>query len=301
MKNHLIPTRSFHFCKAGASALLALSLLACTEEKKPDIPAPTPDPTSTTANAEAKDYTQYTELIWSDEFDGGGAVDQTKWTQETGGNGWGNNELQYYTNSTENSYVSSGNLIIETKKQAMSGRDYTSARLITKGKQSFTFGRIDVRAKLPKGQGIWPAIWMLGSDIDQNNWPACGEIDIMELRGHEPNKVLSTMHYGSNTATHQYKGSETTLASSDFANDFHIFSVVRSRDKIRSYVDGREFYSFTASDISPYAYPFNNPFFVILNVAVGGNFLGNPTPETINTTSFPQQMLVDYVRFYQYK
>ncbi|MBC6612660.1 glycoside hydrolase family 16 protein [Hymenobacter sp. BT507] len=301
MKNPPIPSRSFHFRKAGTSALLALSLLACTEEKKPDIPAPTPDPTSTTANAEAKDYAQYTELIWSDEFDGGGAVDQAKWTQETGGSGWGNNELQYYTNSIENSYVSGGNLVIEAKKQSKEGRDYTSARLITKGKQSFTFGRIDVRAKLPKGQGMWPAIWMLGSDIDQNNWPACGEIDIMELRGHEPNKILSTMHYGSSTSTHQYKGSETTLASGDFANDFHIFSVVRSKDKIRSYVDGREFYSFTTNDVSPYAYPFNNPFFVILNVAVGGNFLGNPTPATINTTTFPQQMLVDYVRFYQYK
>jgi len=299
MKNHPIPTRPFYFRKAGASALLALSLLACTEEKKPDIPAPTPDPTSTTANAEAKDYAQYTELIWSDEFNGSGAVDQTKWTQETGGNGWGNNELQYYTNSTENSYVSGGNLVIQAQKQSQSGRDYTSARLITKGKQSFQFGRIDVRAKLPKGQGIWPAIWMLGSDIDQNNWPACGEIDIMEMRGQEPNKILSTMHYGSSAATHQYKGDETTLASGSFADDFHIFSVVRSKDKIRSYVDGREFYTFTSNDASPY--PFNNPFFMILNVAVGGNFLGNPNAAAIATTPFPQQMMVDYVRFYQYR
>ncbi|UOR06059.1 glycoside hydrolase family 16 protein [Hymenobacter aerilatus] len=301
MKNHSILPHSFRFRKAGAGALLILGLLACTEEKKPDIPTPTPDPTSTASNAEAKDYGQYTELIWSDEFNGSGAIDGTKWTAETGGSGWGNNELQYYTTSTENAYMVGGNLIIEAKKQSMEGRNYTSARLITKGKRSFQFGRIDVRAKLPKGQGIWPAIWMLGSDIDQNNWPACGEIDIMELRGQEPNKILSTMHYGSSTATHQYKGSETTLANGSFADDFHIFSVVRSKDKIRSYVDGREFYAFTTSDTAPYAYPFNNPFFVILNVAVGGNFLGNPSTTVIDTTPFPQQMMVDYVRFYQYK
>jgi len=295
MKNHLIPTRPFHLRRAGASLLLALSLASCTEEKKPDIPTPTPDPVSTTANAEAKDYAQYTELIWSDEFDGGGAVDQSKWTHEIGGSGWGNNELEYYTNSIENSYVSGGNLTIQAQKQSQGGRDYTSARLITKGKQSFTFGRVDVRAKLPKGQGIWPAIWMLGSDIGQNNWPLCGEIDLMELRGQEPNKFLSTLHYGTSTADHRYKGTDHTLANGSFADDFHLFSMVRSKDQMRFFLDGKQYYTFTSSDASPY--PFNNPFFVILNVAVGGDFLGNPNA----STQFPQQMLVDYVRFYQYK
>jgi len=283
----------------GPSLLLAFSLLACTETKKPDIPpAPTP-PGATEANAQPKEYDQYTELKWSDEFDGGGAVNSTNWTAETGGGGWGNNELQYYTNSIENAYVSGGNLIIQAQKQSQGGRDYTSARLITKGKQSFTFGRIDVRAKLPKGQGIWPAIWMLGSNIDQQNWPICGEIDIMELRGQEPNKILSTMHFGSSTADHRYKGTETTLPSGNFSDDFHLFSAVRSQDQIRFYLDGKQYYTFTSNDASPY--PFNNPFFVILNLAIGGNFIGNPSPAVINTTSFPQQMAVDYVRFYQYK
>ncbi|GGF13101.1 glycoside hydrolase family 16 protein [Hymenobacter cavernae] len=279
----------------ATSLLLALSLLACTESKKPDIPAPTPAPGATEANAQAKDYDQYTELKWSDEFDGGGAVDPTKWTAEIGGSGWGNNELEYYTNSTENAYVSGGSLIIQAQKQSQGGRDYTSARLITKGKQSFTFGRIDVRARLPKGKGVWPAIWMLGSNIDQNSWPACGEIDIMELRGQEPNKILSTMHFGNSAADHRYKGTDITLPSGNFSDDYHLFSMIRSQDQMRFFLDGKLYYTFTSGDASPY--PFNNPFFVILNVAVGGDFLGNPDA----TTVFPQQMAVDYVRFYQYK
>lgn len=279
---------------AGASLALALSLGACTENKSAPAPAPVTPPAAAT-NAAAKDYAQYTELVWSDEFTGG-ALDQTKWGYELGGSGWGNNELEYYTNSTENAYVTGGNLVIEAKKQAQGGRDYTSARLLTKGKQSFNFGRLDVRAKLPKGQGVWPAIWMLGADIDQNNWPKCGEIDIMELRGQDPTKMLSTMHFGSSSTDHRYKGTETKLpTSASFADDFHVFSVVRSKDQMRFFLDGTQYYTFTASDASPY--PFNNPFFMILNVAVGGDFLGNPDASTV----FPQQMTVDYVRYYQYK
>jgi len=296
---YLLPTLFYRLRIFGIGTLLSLSLGACTENKSPDIPVPTPNPVTTAPNSEAKDFADYTELKWSDEFDGGGAVDPTKWVAETGGGGWGNNELEYYTNSTENAFVNGGNLIIQAQKQSQGGRDYTSARLITKDKQSFTFGRIDVRAKLPKGQGIWPAIWMLGSDIDQNNWPRCGEIDIMELRGYEPNKMLSTMHYGTSTADHKYKGTDLTLANGNFSDDFHLFSVVRSKDQIRFFLDGKQYYTFTSNDASPY--PFNNPFFMVLNVAVGGDFVGNPTAATINTTTFPQQMVVDYVRHYQYK
>ncbi|AWM32668.1 glycoside hydrolase family 16 protein [Hymenobacter nivis] len=287
----------------GASIMLALSLMACTETKSGPTPTPVPPtpvaptPTPVATNSEARDYAQYTELVWGDEFDGA-AVDPTKWGYDLGNNnGWGNNELEYYTNSTENASLSGGNLVIQAKKQAQGGRDYTSARMLTKGKQDFKFGRVDVRAKMPKGQGIWPAIWMLGSDIDQNNWPKCGEIDMMELRGQEPSKILSTMHYPDAAGAHLYKGvSNITLPNSaSFADDFHLFSVVRSQNQMRFFLDGTLYYTFSSSDAS--IYPFNNPFFLVLNVAVGGDFLGSPDANTV----FPQQMTVDYVRYYQYK
>jgi beta-glucanase (GH16 family) len=280
--------------KAGASAVLALSLLACTETKTKDIPAPTP--VTPEVNEDAKELNQYTELKWSDEFDSG-SLDQSKWVQEQGGGGWGNNELQNYTNSPENtSFTSSGNLVIEAKRQQSGSNAYTSARLITKGKQTFRFGRIDVRAKLPKGKGVWPAIWMLGADIDQNNWPKCGEIDIIELRGSRPKELLSTMHYANSSGAHDMKGT-TEMLTTDLSADFHIYTVVRSKNMTRFFLDGSAtpYYTYTATDASPY--PFNNPFFLILNVAVGGDFDGNPDA----ATTFPQQMQVDYVRYYQYK
>lgn len=273
---------------------LLLSLGACTETKTKNVPQPVPPtPTTPVVNEEARDYDKYTELVWSDEFNTG-ALDQTKWTYELGAGGWGNNELQTYTNTNENTYMSGGNLVIQAKQTGPNS--YTSARLITKGKQNFQYGRIDVRAKLPKGKGVWPAIWMLGSDIDQNNWPKCGEIDIMELRGSQPREFLSTMHFGTSSADHKYKGT-TKPVPFDLSEDFHTFSVVRSKDLLRFYLDGemQPYYQFTGSDASPF--PFNNPFFVILNVAVGGNFDGNP----VASTTFPQQMQVDYVRYYQYK
>ena len=272
---------------------LTLATMACAVKTTAPAPAAPAAPPAT--NADARGYGQYTELVWSDEFDGG-ALDLTKWGYDTGGSGWGNNELEYYTNSTENAYLSGGNLIIQARQQPRDNRSYTSARLLTKGKQSFSFGRVDVRAKLPKGQGIWPAIWMLGVDIDQNNWPACGEIDMMEERGQDPAKMLSTMHFGNSRSDHRSKGTQTTLpGGGSFANDFHVFSVVRSKDQMRFFLDGALYYTFTTSDASPY--PFNNPFFLVLNVAVGGDFVNSPDASTV----FPQQMAVDYVRYYQYK
>ena len=287
---------------AGASLLLALLCSACTENKTPVIPAPTTPttttPTTTTpavTNSEARDFAQYTELQWSDEFNGSGAPDQTKWGYDLGGGGWGNQELETYTNSTDNVSQTGGNLVITAIKPASGS--YTSGRILTKNKQNFQFGRIDVRAKLPKGQGIWPAIWMLGSDIDSNNWPKCGEIDIMELRGQTPTEILTTMHYADNSGNHQQSGVERIKLpnTANYTDDFHVFSAVRSQDQIRFYIDNQLYYTFAKN--STYPYPFNNNFFVVLNVAVGGNFLGNPDA----TTVFPQQMQVDYVRYYQYK
>lgn len=274
--------------------LLALGLLSCTEKSKSGAPVPTPPPPTTPAvNEEARDFAQYNTLVWQDEFEGG-ALDQTKWTYEQGGGGWGNNELQAYTTSPDNVYLSGGSLFIQARRQQSGTNAYTSGRLITKGKRSFRYGRIDVRAKVPKGKGIWPAIWLLGADIDQVNWPACGEIDIMELRGSRPREFLSTMHFGTSTADHRYKGITKVLAA-DLSDDFHVFTVVRSKDLLRFFYDGELYYSFTPSDASPF--PFNNPFFMILNVAVGGHFDGNPDA----STTFPQQMQVDYVRHYEYR
>ncbi|GAA4050794.1 hypothetical protein GCM10022409_41930 [Hymenobacter glaciei] len=280
---------------AQASFVLALGLASCTEKKA--TPTPDPIPVAAETNSEARDYSSYTEMVWNDEF-AGNAIDPAKWGYDTGGGGWGNNELEYYTTSAENSYINNGNLVIEAKRQAQGGRDYTSARMLTKGKQNFKYGRIDVRAKLPQGQGIWPAIWLLGSDIDQNNWPKCGEIDIMELRGQEPNKMLTTMHFANTSGTRSMKGSpDQVLPSGNFSDSFHTFSVVRSKDQMRFFLDGNPYFTFTPSDVNGGSYPFNNPFFMILNVAVGGDFLGPPS----TSTSFPQRMEVDYVRYLQYK
>ncbi|MFD2785740.1 glycoside hydrolase family 16 protein [Hymenobacter rubripertinctus] len=271
-----------------------LGLLSCTETKTKNVPAPTPTPPPTAAvNEEPRDYSQYTEPIWADEFNGG-ALDQATWTYELGGGGWGNNELQAYTNSTDNVYLTGGNLVIQARRQQSGNNAYTSGRLITKGKRSFQYGRIDVRAKVPKGKGVWPAIWMMGSDIDQNNWPKCGEIDIMELRGSRPTELISTMHFGNSYADRRSKGTTKTVAT-PLSDDFHTYSVVRSKDLLRFFLDGNLYYTFTGSEASPF--PFNNPFFMLLNVAVGGDFDGDPDASTV----LPQQMQVDYVRFYQYK
>ncbi|QNH63587.1 glycoside hydrolase family 16 protein [Hymenobacter sediminicola] len=294
MKSQPVPVR--RNALLGAGLMLALSISSCTETKEKNVPTPTPTPTTPVVNEDPRDYGQYTELKWSDEFTNG-PLDQSKWAYELGGGGWGNNELQAYTNSGDNVFVSSsGSLVIQARRQQSGNNSYTSGRLVTKGKQNFQYGRIDVRAKVPKGKGVWPAIWMLGADIDQNNWPKCGEIDIMELRGSRPKEFLSTMHYGNTTAEHRYKGITKTLTD-DLSDDFHVFSAVRSKDLIRFYLDEnpQPYYTFTGADASPY--PFNNPFFLILNVAVGGDFDGNPDA----TTLFPQSMQVDYVRYYQYR
>lgn len=283
------------YTRASFALALGLSLAACTENKTAPTPAPTP--VAVEVNADPRDYSQYTEMVWNDEFTSN-AIDAAKWGYDTGGGGWGNNELEYYTTSADNSYISNGNLVIEAKRQAQGGRDYTSARMLTKGKQTFKYGRIDVRAKMPQGQGLWPAIWMLGADIDQNNWPKCGEIDMMELRGQEPNKFLTTMHFANSSGTHAQKGGpDQVLPSGNFSSDFHTFSVVRSKDQMRFFLDGNLYFTFTPSDVNGGGYPFNAPFFMVLNIAVGGDFLGSPNASTV----FPQQMQVDYVRYLQYK
>lgn len=179
--------------------------------------------TSNTGTTSPMTYPGYT-LVWNDEFSGT-SLDGSAWNYEigNGSGGWGNNELEYYTNSPKNVFVSNGNLIIEARKEAIGGFNYSSGRLTTQNKKAFTFGRIDIRAKLPKGKGIWPALWMLGSNINTVGWPASGEIDIMELLGHEPAKSYATLHYGASIASHQSKSNGNTLSNGNFYDHFHLF------------------------------------------------------------------------------
>ncbi len=238
-------------------------------------------------------YPGYT-LTWSDEFNGR-SVDGTAWTFESGNNGgWGNNELENYTGRSENVFVSSGNLIIEARNETFGAQNYTSTRMITKNKKVFKFGRIDIRAKMPKGKGIWPALWMLGNNIDVVNWPNCGEIDILELLGHEPNKIYGTMHWGTGGGSHASKGGNYVLGTGSFDQQFHVYSIIWKQDSIKVLIDDQEYVQVTKADVGA-TYPFNADFFFIFNIAVGGNWPGAPDA----TTVFPQRMIVDYVRVFQ--
>lgn len=236
-------------------------------------------------------------LVWADEFDGP-TLNTSDWTFEMGDGcpdlcGWGNNELQYYRD--DNTSIVNGHLVITAKRQNYANRDYTSSRLITKGKRQFKFGRIDIRAALPEGQGLWPALWMLGTNIDAVGWPACGEIDIMELAGNLPNRVLGTVHFKNDQGQHQYITQSKYLSgNANFQDEFHVFSINWENNLIEFLVDGEVYYTVTPANVNG-PYPFNKNFFFIFNVAVGGNFPGNPD----NSTPFPQHMIVDYVRVFQ--
>ena len=231
-------------------------------------------------------------LTWSDEFEGD-QINPQHWTYDLGASGWGNQELQNYTSSSENSYVADGNLMIVAKEN---GSQYTSARLKSIDLQEFQHGRIDVRAVLPFGQGIWPAIWMLGANFPSTGWPACGEIDIMELIGSSPGNVHGTVHFGNSYAQHEYTGGSRYLSGGQtFAEEFHVFSIDWNESGITWLVDDQPFFSVDNNVSGNQNYPFDNPFFFILNVAVGGQWPGYPNA----TTTFPQYMAVDYVRVYQ--
>ena len=239
-------------------------------------------------------------LVWSDEFNGpnGAPVDATKWTAEVGGGGWGNNELEYYTSRVDNAYQSDGLLVIKAIKESYAGSQYTSARLITKNKFSPQYGRLEARIKIPYGQGIWPAFWMLGNDIDAVGvgWPRCGEIDIMENIGREPAIVHGTIH-GPGYSGDKGIGSSYSLQNNQrFSDAFHTFAVEWEPNVVRFYCDGILYKTLTPADLpNGTTWVYNHPFFILMNVAVGGGWPGNPD----TTTVFPQTMLVDYVRVYQ--
>ena len=236
------------------------------------------------------------DLVWGDEFDNPGSPDPGKWKAMLGGHGWGNNELQYYTSSPKNARVEDGMLIIEAHREDYEGMEYTSARLSTKGIAAWNEGRIEVRAKLPAGRGVWPAIWMLGEDIDQRGWPDCGEIDIMEYVGYWPDTVHATVHTEAfNHVKGTQVGTRTGLASAE--EDFHVYWLEWERELIRIGVDEDAYFAFAKTDTSTHAtWPFETPHFLLLNVAVGGNWGG---AKGVDTSIWPQRMLVDYVRVYQ--
>jgi beta-glucanase (GH16 family) len=226
-------------------------------------------------------------LLWSEEFNNDGAPNSSKWGYDLGAGGWGNNEQQYYTSRPENVTVSGGMLKITLKKESYNGSAYTSARLLSKDKFSFKYGKMEVRAKLPAGGGTWPAIWMLGNDVATVPWPACGEIDVMEHVGNSLNKIHATLHHPGHSGGNG-DGSFTMIP--DATTAFHNYIVEWSATSIKFYVDTQLFYTF-ANNAS---LPFNHNFFIILNVAMGGNFGGTVDPAITTAT-----MEIDYVRVYQ--
>lgn len=232
-------------------------------------------------------------LSWGDDFDGasGTAANGSNWTYDTGPN-WYNGELQAYTSGTTNASLDgNGNLVIEARKEAREGRDYTSARLKTEGKKTFTRGRFEGRMKLPYGQGMWPAFWMLGG----NSWPNTGEIDIMENLGREPSIAHGTIHGPGYSGADGPTASYTLPGGAKFSDDFHVFAIEWEESAIRWYVDGTLYSTKTPADVNGKTWVFDHGFFIILNLAVGGEWPGNPDA----TTVFPQKMLIDYVRVCQ--
>jgi beta-glucanase (GH16 family) len=272
---------------------VALTLAACVPDDKSG-PNPT-DSTVTIPTQGESSPTSYPNmsLAWADEFTGSELSDNF-WSHETGNgsNGWGNNELQFYR--PQNTSIKDGHLIITAKKEAFGGKEYTSSRIITKGKKEIRYGRVDIRAALPKGQGIWPALWMLGSNFDTVSWPACGEIDIMEMVGGSgrENTVHGTVHW-QNAGKHAQFGGKTTLPSGTFSEKFAVYSIIWDATSIRWLVDNKQYH---VIDTTPAELDeFRRNFFFIFNVAVGGNWPGSPN----SSTTFPQHLIVDYVRVFQ--
>jgi len=251
-------------------------------------------PTDTTGYTTPASYTGY-QLLWSDEFSGN-TLNLQNWTFDIGNNsGWGNQELENYTSRVNNVFVSAGNLIIEADQESYQGSNYTSARIKTEGIQQFTYGRIDIRAKLPVAHGMWPALWMLGSNISTVPWPGCGETDIMELVGSAPSQVTGSMHWQQSDGSEGTYNNNYDLSSGDFSQQFHVFSLLWQHDSVQFYVDDNLYVNGSIANVTSGTYPFNLPFFFIFNVAVGGDWPGPPD----NSTIFPQRMFVDYVRVFE--
>ena len=235
-------------------------------------------------------------LVWSDEFDYNGLPDSTKWNYNVGGHGWGNNELQYYTeNRPENARVENGNLIIEARNEMMEDKEYSSARLTTRNKGDWKYGRMEVRAIVPSGTGVWPAIWMLPTEWKYGGWPESGEIDIMEYVGFQPDTIHGTIHTGAyNHRKNTHKGNQIRIPTAE--EEYHVYALEWTEDNIDIYVDDHLYFTFKKESDDPAVWPFNQDFHLVMNIAVGGNWGGQ---KGVDSTIFPQQMTIDYVRVYQ--
>ncbi|MFT5753725.1 MAG: beta-glucanase (GH16 family) [Flavobacterium sp.] len=254
---------------------------------------------------EKQTVTTLDKLVLQDEFNIDGAPDSALWNYDIGkgpnGDGWGNNELQYYTDRPENIIVENGMLKITAIRELYMGSGFTSARITTKGKFEQQYGRFEARMKLPSGKGLWPAFWMLGNNIDTVNWPQCGEIDIMENKGSQPITVSGALHGPVYTEDSSYIDSYFVTKAYSFTNsrvdtDFHIYGIEWGPNYVNFYVDNVLYNQITPEKLTTGEWVFNsNPFYMLLNLAVGGNFDGSPNSDTV----FPQEMLVDYVRVYQ--
>lgn len=254
--------------------------------------SPTPSATNTPEPTATPNWVRAGwNLVWQDEFEAA-EINADFWTHETGGNGWGNGESQYYTDAPTNSFVKDGVLTIQANEESYRGKRYTSARLMTRDKVEVVYGRVEARIQLPEGQGIWPAFWMLGANLDAKGWPYNGEIDIMENVGKEPTIVHGTVH-GPGYSGGDGIGKPYSMGE-PFADDFHVFAIEWEPEEIRWYVDETLFQTLTATDV-PGDWVYDHPFFLLLNVAVGGRWPGYPD----ETTQFPQQMMVDYIRVYE--
>ncbi|MFL0166715.1 carbohydrate-binding protein [Candidatus Clostridium helianthi] len=228
-------------------------------------------------------------LAWSDEFNGT-SINTSNWKYETGGDGWGNNELEYYTNRSENARIENGNLVIEARKENYNGMNYTSARLKSQGLKNWTYGKVEARMKLPAGQGVWPAFWMLGENISQVSWPKCGEIDIME----HINNESAIIHWDStDNNTHAQYGAASPNID---VTQYHVYSIEWDASSIKWFVDGTQYLEANIANNINGTEAFHKPFFILFNLAIGGNWPGNPD----GSTPFPAKMYVDYVRVYQH-
>jgi beta-glucanase (GH16 family) len=264
--------------------LLVACSVAPAEPTATAVPAPTPTP---------EWILDGWELVWQDEFDGE-TINADSWTHEVGGDGWGNGEAQYYTDDPKNAYVADGHLNIVALKENFLGKLYTSARLTTQDKVEVEYGRIEARIQIPEGQGLWPAFWMLGNDLPQVGWPFAGEIDIMENVGHEPSTIHGTVHGPGYFGGNGVGGPKNLPGGQRYADDFHIFAIEWEEDEIRWYMDDELYFKVTPNTV-PGEWVYDHPFYMILNVAVGGEWPGYPD----GTATFPQTMKVDYVRIYE--
>jgi beta-glucanase (GH16 family) len=280
------------FAISVISFFLFICLISCSKGSSNNSGTTTPTPTTPITPV-----TLTYQLVWSDEFNKDGMPDTTKWGYDVGGNGWGNNELQYYTNARqENARVIAGNLVIEARRESLGGRNYTSARLLSKNKAQWTYGKFEIRAKLPKGKGTWPAIWMLAATTPLN-WPDDGELDIMEEVGFTPNMIYGTAHNKLyNGANGKQKGGNVLIK--DAQDSFHVYSIEWTGSQVTWYVDDNFYFTYSNPNGGTDSWPYLKDFFMILNLAIGGNWGGQ---QGVDDSVFPQSMLVDYVRVYQKK